>query len=600
MSEAFIVCHQLVQHLALGLELSISDLSIHRGERLAIIGPNGVGKSTFLRLLCGVEAPDSGSVVCRQGVTRAFVEQEREFESGKSAHEIVIEDLKRASIKGDLDLNAEIALGKTGFTDVTREPATLSGGWKKRLALASGLAMDADVLVLDEPTNHLDFEGFEWLERFLLRTKPTLVCVTHDRRFLDTVPTRILDMDRQYPGGFLLVEGTYSDYLRRREEVLSAQIQKQKSLSSTWRREKEWLSRQPKARTTKSESRVKKAKDLEKELQVVSSKVRGRRVDSALRFSDSGRKSKKLMELEGASKSLGGKLLFKGLDLILSPKMRLGILGPNGAGKTTLLKALSEHLELDGGKRTPADGLKVIMFDQQRAQLDPEMTLQDSLSPTGDTVLYQGQRMHVKVWAEKFLFDAKFLRRPVGQLSGGEQARVLIARLMLEEADILLLDEPTNDLDIPTLELLEMSLLDFPGAVVLVTHDRYLMDTVCDELLALDGKGAVQSYASFDQWWDRHTEKEKKKDKPAKPKKESREKKATLTSQERKEWSAMERTVQKAEELVEKLKQKVEQPEIAADLAKMQKACHDLQNAQDEVERLYARWEELELKRGGG
>src|SRR5439155_5315640 len=272
------------------------------------------------------------------------------------------------------------------------------------------------------------------------------------------------------------VKGNYSEYLARKEEFLNAQAKQEQSLANQVRREREWLRRGPKARTTKSKARIDAAGRLMEELAEVSARRQGKAAQ--VDFTASGRRTKNLLEARGLAKQLGGRTLFRDLDLILRPGVRLGLAGANGSGKTTLLRVLNGEIPADMGEIERADALRVVYFDQHRAPLDPQVSLRRALAPEGDSVIYRDQPVHVAGWAKRFLFRAEQLETPVGQLSGGEQARVLIARLMIEPADVLFLDEPTNDLDIPTLEALEECLLDFPGALVLVTHDRYLLDRV--------------------------------------------------------------------------------------------------------------------------
>jgi ATP-binding cassette subfamily F protein uup len=369
-------------------------------------------------------------------------------------------------------------------------------------------------------------------------------------------------------------------------------------LESQVRREVEWLRRGPQARGTKSNSRIQDAKQLMGDLEEV--KFRNSQARTAgLDFNASGRKTKELLVTKGIEKSRGGRVLFSGLDLTLSPGVRLGLVGPNGGGKTTLLQALNGELEPDRGMVRRADGLRAVYFDQDREQLDRAMTLRMALSPEGETVHYQGKPIHVVAWAKRFLFREEQLEMPLGQLSGGEQARVLIARLMLRPADLLLLDEPTNDLDIPTLEVLEESLAEFPGAVALVTHDRFLLDRVATEILAVDGKGGTGFFADVHQWeaWEdaqkaRETAVLRAKVAPKAPPPP----RVTLTSSERRELGAMEGKIAGVEAEIAGLKARMEDPEVAADHVKLGECWAELQAAQQRETDLYARWEALEVK----
>jgi ABC transport system ATP-binding/permease protein len=369
------------------------------------------------------------------------------------------------------------------------------------------------------------------------------------------------------------------------------------------RREIEWLRRGAKARTTKAKGRIERAGEMMSEL----ADLRSRNVQQGaakIDFAASQRKTRKLLELKAVSKSLGGRELFRDVNFLLTAGAKLGLLGPNGSGKSTLIRLMIGKLTPDRGEIVRADGLRIVLFEQHREQLDPSQTLRRALSPMGDNLIVDGNPMHVTGWARRFLFRAEQLDLPVGELSGGEQARVLIARLMLKPADVLILDEPTNDLDIPTLDVLETSLEEFSGALVLVTHDRYLIDQVSTELLALDGRGNANMYADLSQWErardasdeDARTAASQKKSLTSSRQSLSPQKKK-LTWNEQREFEAIEQSILAAESRVEALHARVSDPIIMRDRVKMHEACEALGAAQREVERLYARWEELEGKR---
>ena len=358
--------------------------------------------------------------------------------------------------------------------------------------------LEPDVLLMDEPTNHLDVEGILWLERLLRAEARAFLVVSHDRRFLEAVTSRMIEINRSYPTGVFEAKGHYSDFLEQRDAALQAQANYEASLANRVRREVEWLRRGPKARTTKAKSRIDSAGRLIEELN--SADARKDQGTAGINFTASGRRSKQLVEATQLCKSLGGRPIVKDLDLLLGPGQRLGLLGPNGSGKSTLLKLIAGTLKPDSGTITRADKLRVVTFEQHRESLDQSSSLRRSLAPHGDAVVYQDRSIHLVSWAKRFLFRPEQLDLPVSRLSGGEQARLLIARLMLQPADLLILDEPTNDLDIPTLDVLEDSLLEFPGALMLVTHDRWLLDRVSTILLAMDGTGQTEWFADYAQW----------------------------------------------------------------------------------------------------
>ncbi len=569
-------------------------LSVSDGDRLGVIGPNGSGKSTLLEIMAGVRKPDAGTVAVRKGARLGYVAQNVVFPAGLSVRQVLEQALPDGA---DHDAEIPMALGQAGFESPDAPADTLSGGWKRRLAIARALLGHPDILLLDEPTNHLDLDGILWLERLLKSASFASVVISHDRYFLENVASDMAELARLYPGGLFRVKGNYSEFLDRKAEFVSAQTRQQEALSNQVRREVEWLRRGPKARTTKSKARIDAAGRLMEELAEVY--ARQRTGSTQIDFTASGRKTKNLIEVRGLEKQLGGRVLFRGLDMLLRPGMRLGLVGANGSGKTTLLRTLYGEISADGGEIDRADGLRVVYFDQNREQLDPQVSLRKALAPEGDSVIYRDQPIHVAGWAKRFLFRSEQLETPVSRLSGGEKARVLIARLMLQPADVLFLDEPTNDLDIPTLEVLEESLLDFTGALVLVTHDRYLLDRVSTAVLALDGDGGVGLFADYSQW-------EQARSNRVKPKPMAREAqppvsaavpaKKRLSYLDSREWDSMEAKILQAEETLEAKKATV--ADAAADASRLPQAYQEMLDAQAEVDRLYARWAELEAKLG--
>ena len=567
-------------------------LSLHDGERLGIIGPNGAGKSTFLSILGGEMSPDGGNVSTRKGVTLAMVVQDPRFDPEMTVREII-----SAAARGD-DAEVEVSkiISRVGFMDSTAKAGTLSGGWRKRLAIAAALATRPDVLLLDEPTNHLDVEGILWLEKLVVSSPFASVFVTHDRYFLENSATRVAEINRAYPLGIFSAPGNYSRFLEKRSEFLRAQSKEQQALENLVQREIEWLRRGAKARTTKSKARIQDAGELQEQLVDVS--TRNRKGTTSIDFTATGRMSKRLIAAENLSKSMSGRLLFGGLDLVIPPGIKLGVLGSNGCGKSTLLRILAGEIESDTGEVRRAEGLRIAWFDQNRDKLDPDQTLKRALAPEGDTVIFRDRPVHVAGWAARFLFRQEQLELPLNRLSGGERARVHIARLMLQPADILLLDEPTNDLDIPTLEVLESNLLEFPGAIVLVTHDRFLLDRLSTTLLAMDGEGGTEYFAELSQWEQAMAAKNKPVKSAAKPavKDAPAGSRRKLSYHESREWEQIEDNVAKAEEVLDSKREQLELPEVASDSARLIQALAELDTAQEKVDTLYARWAELEAK----
>jgi ABC transport system ATP-binding/permease protein len=568
-------------------------LSLHDSDRLGIIGPNGAGKSTFLQILGGSMSPDDGTVSIRKGVRLAMVVQGPRFDSEATVREVIAASARAGE---DKDIEISKIISRVGFEDPAAKAGTLSGGWRKRLAIAAALAEQPDVLLLDEPTNHLDVEGILWLEKLVGSAAFASIFVTHDRYFLENCATRVAEINRAYPLGLFSAPGNYSRFLEKRSEFLRAQAKEQQALENLVQREIEWLRRGAKARTSKSKSRIQGAFDLQDQLADVTS--RNKKGTSAIDFTATGRMTKRLLACEDISKSMGGRLLFEGLKFALGPGVKLGVLGANGSGKSTLLRILAGEIEPDTGEVRRAEGLRVAWFDQNRDKLDLDQPLRRALAPEGaDTVIFRDRPQHVAGWAARFLFRQDQLELPLNRLSGGERARVHIARLMLQPADILLLDEPTNDLDIPTLEVLESNLLDFPGAIVLVTHDRFLLDRLSKAILAMDGAGGVEFFAELSQWEYANASKKSPPKTSPRDSRETAPPRKKLTYLEAREWESIEEKVSRAEETLEEKRRQLERPDVVSDPTRLIQAAAEIDAAQDEVDRLYARWAELESKR---
>jgi ATP-binding cassette subfamily F protein uup len=599
-------CRDLARSYGLRTLFRGITFGLFEGERTGLIGPNGAGKSTLLRILAGLETPDAGELTLRRGLTLGYVPQEDLLNGEQTVEQSLV-----AALPGDLDVHerhtqAAILLGKIGFPDPDQPVGSLSGGWQKRLALGRQLIRKPDLLLLDEPTNHLDVEGICWLEQLLTEGRFACLMVSHDRRFLENVANRVVELSRAYPDGFLSFNGAYSDFLRKREEFMAAQASREQSVAGKVRREIEWLQRKAKARTTKARARIDEAGRLMEELAEL--KVRNaQQVTAQIDFSGTQRQSRKLITANGVAKRLGGRLLFSEVHFTLGPGSRLGLLGPNGSGKTTLLRLITGQAAPDSGDIWRADDLRIVAFDQNREQLDKTQTLRRTLAGNSDVVFFNGGTLHITAYARRFLFGPHQLDMPVGEMSGGEQARILIARLMLRPADVLVLDEPTNDLDIPTLDVLEESLQEFPGALVLVTHDRYLLERISTELLALEGDGRVGRYTDLSQWEyarEQAADRDAARSAPRKAASPRRRAPAApvkgLNWAEEQELDQMEARITAAESALEACAREVADPAVMADHLRLGEACDRLHQAQGEVDALYARWTELEAKRDAG
>ena len=572
--------------------------TVSEDDRIGLIGPNGSGKSTLLQILAGLVAPDEGSVALRKRARLSLVRQESDFPVGHTVRAITDGALQRAGIpEADRQAAAAETLGKAGFEDFDVEASALSGGWRKRLAIAEALVQKPDVLLLDEPTNHLDLAAIEWLEALLQAAPFASVVVSHDRYFLENFATAVVELNRVYPDGLLRVTGNYSKLLEEKEAFLHAQQKRQESLENRVRTEIDWLRRGPKARTTKSKARIQNANKLIGELADI--KTRSRTSDAGIDFAATDRQTKRLVEIEHLCFAINGRTLFRDLDFTITAGMRVGLVGANGSGKTTLLRVLSGELAPSAGDVRTADSLRIVHFDQNRV-LDPAVSLRRALAPDSDSVIYQDRVIHVASWAARFLFTGDQLNQPVGSLSGGERARVLIAKLMLQPADLLLLDEPTNDLDIPTLEVLEESLLEFRGALLLVTHDRYLLDRVSNIVLGLDGQGAVGSFADYGQW-EAWQDEQKQGARPAIARTAGRgasspPAKKKLSYMESREYATIEQRIAAAEAALQAKLNAHQDPAIASDGQALLRTHQEMEAAQRAVDELYARWAELEAK----
>ncbi len=573
--------------------------TVSEGDRIGLIGPNGAGKSTLLQILSCRIKPDTGDVAVRKRTRLSYVSQHSEFARGHTVKSIVEDAMRRSAVAEAERLSVMAdSLGRAGFTDIGVEATSLSGGWRRRLAIIEGLVQLPDVLFLDEPTNHLDLAGIKWLETVLQTGKFACVVVSHDRYLLENVAGQVAELNRVYEDGLLIVNGSYSSFLQAKEDYLHAEGKRQESLANRVHNEIEWLRRGPKARRTKAKARIESAQEMISDLADMN--ARSRLNTANIDFSSTERRTKQLIELNEIEYTIIARTLFAGVHLLITPGMRIGLVGPNGSGKTTLLRLMRGDIQPSRGTIRRADQTRIVYFDQNR-ELDPDVTLKRALAPDADSVVYQDRVIHVAAWADRFLFSNESLNQPVGRLSGGERARVLIAQLMLQPADVLLLDEPTNDLDIPTLEVLEESLLEFRGALVLVTHDRYMMDRVSTTILGLDGLGNAERFADYSQWesWQRSQEEKKVKaaelSSGATPAKVSRSAvaKRKLSYIEAREYASLEDRIAEAERVLHANRAALDDPAIASDGPRLLAISAEIENAQKFVDQLYARWAEL-------
>ncbi|WP_020590262.1 ABC-F family ATP-binding cassette domain-containing protein [Desulfobacter curvatus] len=573
------------------------------GEKLGLIGMNGSGKSTLLKIICGLSSPDDGEINVQTGLCPVYLAQEDEFDTDLSIEQVLFNSLSSLDLQEkERHRRVNRALGLGGFTNAVIKTKELSGGWRKRLAITRAFCLEPDLLLLDEPTNHLDIAGILWLEQMLLTARFSFVAVSHDRAFLETVCSHTMEIARYYQGGVFKIQGNYLKFEQERDKYLAAQEKKQSSLASKMRREDQWLRQGPKARSTKAKYRLDQAEELRKELSEVKARNRQTaRMD--IDFSGTGRQTRKLLRVHNLTKGFKGKTLFSNITFELGPGFCLGIVGDNGSGKSTFLSLIEQSMEPDQGTVKWAENLKTAVYHQERTQLDPEMTLREALNPAGgDSINYKGRPIHVVSWAKRFLFMPDQLDMPVGRLSGGEKARIVLAEIMRQPCDLLLLDEPTNDLDILSLEVLETSIKEFEGAVIIVSHDRYLMDRVCHRMLYLDNTETPKFYRDFGQILKARTARENAQRPGAeKNKKETTKpapaKKRLFSFKDKYELEHIEEKIMDAEQHVEDFSEQVQHPDVIQDPALLADTCAKLEQAQSLVQSLYSRWEELEEKK---
>ena len=473
--------------------LDHADLTLLQGERIGLIGRNGAGKSSLLRVLDGRTALDDGDFQRHSGLRVATVEQEPELPEGEILLDylcgdlLATEDWQRSARAGALI----DALGLTPDMKIQR----LSGGTRKRVALARAFVEEPDLLLLDEPTNHLDFEGIAWLEEALRKTRATLIVITHDRRFLDAVATRIVELDR---GQLLSFPGNFSAWQARKEQWLASEQKANARFDKLLSQEEVWIRKGIEARRTRNEGRVRRLEALRSER----SARRDQQGQVRFALSDGQRSGKRVAELEHVTHGYDGRVLIRDFSTLVQRGDRIGLIGPNGAGKTTLLRILLGELQPQQGSVRLGTNLSIGYFDQMRAHLDESRTLADTISPGSEWVEIGRERKHVMSYLEDFLFPAARAHSPVSTLSGGERARLALARMFAQPHNVMVLDEPTNDLDIDTLELLEGLLQDYQGTVLLVSHDRAFLDNVVTQTIAAEGGGLWCEYVGGYEDWE--------------------------------------------------------------------------------------------------
>ncbi len=576
--------------------------TIEEGERIGLIGPNGAGKSTLLRILASQTTVDEGILSFQRGLKIGFLEQVPTFSANATIQSTILEGTHDPDDWECIAKTDEI-MSKLSLNDPLVLVHDLSGGWKKRVALARELARSPDLLLLDEPTNHLDMASILWLENQLAEAAYATLTITHDRVFLQRIANRIWELDRRNPNGLLAIKGDYVHYLETKEQLMAAQERREVVLKNTLRRETEWLRQGAKARTTKQQARIQRAQDLKGEVGELTyrNQVRTARID----FQGSEKNPKKLIEARKISKTYGNRSIFSDVELMITPGSRTGILGKNGCGKSTLIRVLVGTEEPDQGTVLRSDQLSVAYFEQNRESLNPLTTVSKTLCPQGDYVDYRGNRIHIRSYLDRFLFTQGQMDMAVGKLSGGEQSRILIAQLMLKQANLLILDEPTNDLDMATLNVLEECLVEFSGAVLLVTHDRYFLGQVATQILAFGDtnqeKNKITAFASMEQWEDWYSQQVMSSSNSLKANAKNTlsnnsvsSKKKRLGFKDQREMDTMEEQIHQAEKDLTEATAESMKSENLSNPIRLMEITQKMNQLQTQIDHLYLRWSELE------
>lgn len=585
-------------------------LQIERGDRVCLLGRNGAGKSTLMRVIQGEISPDAGEIIRQAGLRIAYLPQEvpqglqgriadvvagaggsfRTLPESQSVHPPCSEEQWRVQQQVD-QVISRMNLDPDASFEV------LSSGLKRRVLLARGLACDPDILLLDEPTNHLDIDAITWLEDFLLRYGGTLLFVTHDRMFLRKLATRIIELDR---GSLVNWSCDYDTFLQRKQDVLDAEAVQWNRFDKKLAQEEIWIRQGIKARRTRNEGRV---RALEKMREIRRAR-RERTGNVRMQVQDVERSGKLVVEASGVSFSYGTEPIVQNFSTTILRGDKVGIIGPNGAGKTTLLRILVGELPPDEGHLRLGSRLEVAYFDQLRTQLDENKSVQENVADGKDTVIINGKPRHVIGYLQDFLFSPERSRSPVSILSGGERNRLLLARLFARPSNVLIMDEPTNDLDAETLELLEELLMDYPGTLFLVSHDRAFLNNVVTSTLVFEGEGRVNEYVGgYDDWlMQRKPDQPQKKEKP-KAKQERQhsrpERPRKLTFKEQRELETLPQHIEALEAEQQELYRAMADPDFyKKEGSDIVKAKTRLQSLEQELAAAYERWETLEAING--
>jgi len=613
---------ELEVHYGVQIVLDKASLSIHEGDRIGLVGRNGAGKSTFLKILSGDLQPDTGEIAKRKDLAIGFLSQDFTLNELKTVRENILDgakdilelireydntpfdsdkkhllEIKILGAEGwNLERRINLLIRELHAPDPERDVASLSGGEKRRVALCRALISGPDLLILDEPTNHLDTDSIEWIENFLTGYKGTCIFVTHDRYFLDRIATRIVELS---DGVFFSHQGNYTDYLINKTERQEVRQIEERKRQNFLRRELEWVLKGPKARRTKAKSRIDNFNN------VASQKGPDIDLDVELIIPTPEKPGNKILELKNVGAKVGGKILFEGLNFNFQPGRKLGVIGKNGAGKTTLLRILLGDISPTSGKIESGEKTEFNYIDQARLLLDENDTVIKAIGGGNEIIKFGKNEMSVWTYLRRFLFTDDRINTLVGRLSGGEKSRLTLANILRNGGNFLLLDEPTNDLDLPTLRILEEALISFEGCVVVVSHDRYFLNRICNGILSFENDGSLY-YSEGD--YDYYIEKRKtriKNDNVSIPKEKKEDtrvkiKNHKLTWKESKELETIERDIMSAEAEIDEIEKIFSSPDFHEKHAINTNVLKSkLAEAETRIRRLFERWEELEKIKNG-
>ncbi|MCG7930668.1 MAG: ATP-binding cassette domain-containing protein [Candidatus Thiodiazotropha lotti] len=610
------------------------ELSIEKGERIALLGRNGMGKSTLMKVIMGTQQADDGDRVVSNGVSVARLIQEVPQDIEGTVYDLVADGIGDLAEKlktyhrishrlgeGDqslldslakaqhdleaaggwqLEQRVETTISRTDL-DADAKFGELSGGMKRRVLLAQALVAEPDLLLLDEPTNHLDIEAIDWMENLLLGFSGAVLFVTHDRAFLRRLATRILELDR---GELTDWPGNYDNFLRRKEEILNAEAQANARFDKKLAQEEIWIRQGIKARRTRNEGRVRQLKSMRDER----SKRRSSMGQVKMQLQTAERSGKLVVEVDDVSYAWEEKPIIRGLSTTIMRGDRVGIIGPNGLGKTTLLNLLLGQLQPEQGQVKLGTQIQVAYFDQLRSQLNESLSVQENVGGGSDKVEIDGKSKHIISYLQDFLFTPERARAPVNALSGGERNRLLLAKLFTKPANVLVLDEPTNDLDIETLELLEELLVSYQGTLLLVSHDREFLDHSVTSCLIFEGEGRViESVGGYSDWEQKQQQITISRDNAAQEKVKSQRQKpknrtAKLSYKDQRELDQLPQQIEQLEQSLSGLQEQLSDPDLyqtgeAEQVVELQQQMTEVEH---DLEQAYARWEELETFKAGG